>query len=212
MTTICTIEEALCLHLPGGLLREQIAATLGVYASKDDVVAIEREVRDAVDAVLPEGVWLRGDLLYTDLDDDLDDLLAEITDQVDVAAIAAEYQQERELTPISIHDDTAESLIDGGVGPRFSAAYDDADDAGDADACERMEEAQEEFAERLHTAWAAEAVRIGAEHGYEVFTVDGNDSIFPPQSRTESSSDAMGRTVEDIIREAAHDAAQVEWE
>ncbi len=204
MTTICTIEDVLYVHPLGGLLREQIAATLDVYASKDDVVAIEREVRDAVDAVLPDGVWLRGDLLYTDLDD----LPAEIGRQVDVAAIAETYQ--RELTPISIHDDTAESLIDSDLGPRHSEAYDEAVDAGDVDACERLEEEQKGFAERLHTAWAAEAVRIGAEHGYEVLTVDGHDGVFPPQSRTESSGDSQGRTVEEIIHEAAHDAVVID--
>lgn len=204
-----SIEDVLGIYNTVGTLREKIAADLGAYASQDDVVALEREFRAAVDAVLPDGVWRRDDTLCTDQDDDLDDLLSEITGQVDVAAIIETYQQE--LTPLVIHDDTANSLIDGGVGPRFSDDYEEADTADDRATCARLEEQQEEFAERVYEAWAVEVVRIGAEHGYEVTAVDGNDSVFPPQSRTESSGDPMGRTVEDILHSAAHDASQMEW-
>jgi len=153
-------------------------------------------------------VWLRSDLLYTDLDDDLNDLLAEIGSQVDIAAITETYQQE--LTPIEIHDESVEDLHTACLGPRYSDAYEEAEEGGDTATCARLEREQAQFAERLYEAWAVEVVRIGAEHGYEVKPVDGNDSVFPPQSRTESSGFTQGRTVEDFIHDAAHDAVAID--
>jgi len=50
-----------------GTLHEEITHQLGEHAGEHDIDAIERDYRDAIGAVLPRGVWLSGDTLYSDV-------------------------------------------------------------------------------------------------------------------------------------------------
>jgi len=113
-----------------------------------------------------------------------------------------------------IHEDSEETLRAAVLGPLYSDAYYAAEEAGDAATCDRIE--QEQLAGRLYTAWSAEAVRIGAERGYEVSVVGGNnDSRYngcacPAETQTDLHDDELGRTVEESIHQDAHDAAVVD--
>jgi hypothetical protein len=64
-----------------GTLAEEIAHQLGEYTDEHDLDAIERDYRDSIARVLPEGITLYGDTLYSDRDDDLD--LNDIRDTLD---------------------------------------------------------------------------------------------------------------------------------
>jgi len=55
-----------------GTLHEEITHQLGEYAGEHDIDAIEADYRDAIAAVLPRGVWLSGETLYSDRDDGLE--------------------------------------------------------------------------------------------------------------------------------------------
>ncbi len=53
-----------------GTLHEEITHNLGEYAGEYDIDAIEADYRSAIAAVLPRGVWLSGETLYSNRDDD----------------------------------------------------------------------------------------------------------------------------------------------
>ncbi len=54
-----------------GTLHEEITHDLGEYVDEHDIDAIEADYRDAIGAVLPCGVWLSGETLYSNRDDNL---------------------------------------------------------------------------------------------------------------------------------------------
>ncbi len=204
-----------------GTLHEEITHQLGEHAGEHNIDAIEADYRYSIGIVLPNGVWLSGDTLYSDRDDDLElgfisNTLESIPASEDFWSIVEKHQQERVLTPIVIHEDSEETLRDASLGPRYSDAYYAAEEAGDTATCERIEREQVQLAGRLYTAWSAEAVRIGAERGYEVSVVGGNnDSRYngcacPAETRTDLNGDGMGRTMEASIHQDAHDAAVVD--
>jgi len=72
-----------------GTLHEEITHQLGEHAGEHDIDAIERDYRGAIGAVLPRGVWLSGDTLYSDRDDDLD--LTDIRDTLDTIPASEDF-------------------------------------------------------------------------------------------------------------------------
>ncbi len=63
-----------------GTLNEEITHQLDIHANEHDIHAIEQEYRNTI-AVLPEGISLHGDTLYSDRGDDLE--LEDIRDALD---------------------------------------------------------------------------------------------------------------------------------
>ena len=79
-------------------LHEEITHDLGEYAGEHDIDAIEADYRDAIAAVLPRGVWLSGENLYSDRDDDLElgfirNTLESIPESEDFWSIAEKHHQ-----------------------------------------------------------------------------------------------------------------------
>lgn len=79
-----------------GALNEEITHQLGEYASEHDIDAIEQDYRDAIAEVLPEGVSLCGETVYSDRAievsrDDLNDLRDSVCDGIDFWAITERH-------------------------------------------------------------------------------------------------------------------------
>lgn len=79
-----------------GTLNEEITHQLGEYAGEHDIDAIESEYRDAIADVLPWGVRLCGETVYSDRAievsrDDLADLRESVCDGIDFWAIAEKH-------------------------------------------------------------------------------------------------------------------------
>ncbi len=60
------------INSQGRTLHDEITHDLDEYAGEHNINAIEADYRDAIAAVLPRGVWLSGETLYSDRDDDLE--------------------------------------------------------------------------------------------------------------------------------------------